>query len=70
MVLETLAVWVDSLPLWAVPIALFPVVMLVVLLSNLLLPHKPPTNFLEPERWKSLELLDRKVLNHNTRRYR
>ena len=62
--------WIDSVPLWALPLVLFPVVMLLVFLSNRFIPHKPPNSFLEPERWKSMELLDRKILNHNTRRYR
>ena len=67
---QSFAALVDSVPLWALPLVLFPLVMLLVFLSNKIFPHKPPTSFLEPERWKAMELLDRKVLNHNTRRYR
>ena len=67
--LDSLKALVDGLPLWALFLSLFPIVMILVGLSNFL-PVKPPTNFLEPERWKPLPLVDRKVLNHNTRRFR
>lgn len=90
---DRFSAFVDSLPIWQIVLLLFPVVMTLVWISSFL-PVKPPSAFLEPERWKKLPLLggcaqdglalckgqahdsdhsssaDKKVLNHNTRRFR
>ena len=69
--LNTLSARLTLIPPWAVVLICFAVVVsLQRVLARKLGLHSSATPFLDPDQWKALPLVDKVVINHNTRRFR